>query len=263
MKTKRRVILSFDVDGERAFNSFDKKIDDIFLTKGVPAITHFLEENGLDATFFTVGKNIEDMPEIHSLLRNFEIGNHTYSHPRYLTRMTGEEKAYEIKKGHEVITGFFRQSPGMFRAPDYQIDHEMFDILKGLGYLGDSSVIRVLLPFRYFMNHMKHRDLSREKMEIPLTSFIIPFNGTSVISFGMTYARIVFNILLRFRRTIVLNFHPRDFVNIDIPETGFMNRKRSLETSLAFLTYIKEKCDILSFRQFLGDPDAGKREKQI
>ena len=250
MNNKTRVILSFDVDGERAFRSIDKLEKDIYLDEGVPAITRFLKENGLDATFFTVGKNILDLPETHELLKGFEIGNHTYSHPRFLTKKNPAEKRSEILSGHEAVTRFFGSPPVMFRAPDYSIDGDIFRILKELGYKGDSSVIRVLLPFRYFVNYLKQRKLAADELEIPLTSFILPFNGTSVIAFGMAYAKLVFSFLLLFTRTIVLNFHPRDFVNRDIRETGFMNRGRALETSLEFLNYINGKCDILSFRQY-------------
>jgi len=253
MKNKTRVILSFDVDGERAFRSIDKLDNDIYLDDGVPAIIQFLKENGLDATFFTVGKNIQDFPGTHELLKDFEIGNHTYSHPHFLTKKNREEKRAEIIKSHEIITEFFGTPPVMFRAPDYSIDSDIFEILKELDYKGDSSVIRVLLPFRYLTNYLKQRKLAGEELEIPLTSFILPFNGTSVITFGMIYAKLVFNILLKFTRVMVLNFHPRDFVNIKIKETGFMKRDRALETSLEFLKYIKGKCQIQSFRQFLSE----------
>ncbi len=252
MKKKKRVILSFDVDGERAFGDFGKKDTDMYLDNGVPEIIGFLKKKNLDATFFTVGKNILDFPEIHGKLKDYEIGNHTFSHPGFLTKKSKDEKEEEIRKGHDTIVEFFGSEPKMFRAPDYQIDGDILELLKEMNYAGDSSVIRVLLPYRYFVNYLKQRKLSREKMEIPLTSFIIPFNGTSVISFGMIYAKIVFNILKKVSDTIVLNFHPRDFVNVEIGETGFMNRKKALETSVAFLEYITEKCEVVSFRQYLN-----------
>ncbi len=253
MKKSRRVILSFDVDGERAFNEYDKVERDIYLESGVPEITGFLKKNRLDATFFTVGKNIQDFPDIHDLLRDFEIGNHTFSHPRSLTEMKLEEKEAEIRKGHDTIREFYGTIPKMFRAPDYSIDSDMIRILKDLEYSGDSSIIRVLLPFRYFINYLKQRKLAIDEFEIPLTSFIIPFNGTSIISFGITYAKMVFNILSRFSQTVVINFHPRDFINTDISETGFMNRGRALDTSISFLEYLRSTSEVLSFRQFFNE----------
>ncbi len=253
MKKSRRVILSFDVDGERAFNEFDKKERDVYLEKGIPEISGFLKKNKLDATFFTVGKNIRDFPELHDMLRDFDIGNHTFSHPRYLTKKNTEEKEAEIRKGHEIIREFYGAPPKMFRAPDYSIDPDMIKILKEMGYSGDSSVIRVLLPFRYFINYLKQRKLAADRFEIPLNSFIIPFNGTSIISFGTTYARMIFNILIRFNKTVVINFHPRDFVNVDIGETGFINRGRALERSVSFLEYLNRTCRVLSFRQFFNE----------
>ena len=96
MKRSNTVILSIDVDGQRVFDFLDHLEKDYFLEEGLPRIVKFLKNNHLDATFFTVGKNIIDFPDVHEELRDFEIGNHTYSHPYFLTRKTLEEKKYEI-----------------------------------------------------------------------------------------------------------------------------------------------------------------------
>lgn len=251
------VILSFDVDGQRVFDFLDHLEKDYFLEEGLPRAVNFLKSNNLDATFFTIGKNIEKFPGVHKELKDFEIGNHTYSHPYFLTRKTLDEKKFEIEKNHSIIEDFYGVVPKIFRAPDYQIDSELINILKGMGYKADSSMIKVLMPPGYLINCIKQRSLLKDAFEIPLTSFIIPFNGTSVIFLGLRTAKLIFECLLRFNKVININFHARDFVNMKIDKPGFWKREKAMETTLAFLEYMNERANIMSFRQFLDTSHAG------
>ncbi len=252
MKRSNKAILSFDVDGQRVFDFLDHLEKDYFLEEGLPRAVDFLKRNNLDATFFTVGKNIEEFPDVHRELKDFDIGNHTYSHPYFLTQKSSSEKQIELEKAHSIIEDFYGVTPKMFRAPDYQIDSELINILKDMGYQGDSSMIKVLVPPGYFINCIKQRSLLQDDFEIPLTSFIIPFNGTSVIFLGLRIAKLIFECLLKFNKVINLNFHARDFVNMKIDKPGFWRREKALETSLKFLEYVNERSNIMSFRQFFN-----------
>ena len=256
MKQLNTVILSFDVDGQRVFDFLDHLEKDFFLEEGLPRAVEFLKSYNLDATFFTVGKNIIEFPDVHKELKDFEIGNHTYSHPYFLTRKTLEEKKYEIEKTHSIIKDFYGVTPNMFRAPDYQIDSELVNILKDLGYKGDSSMIKVLIPPGYLINCIKQRSLLRDEFEFPLTSFIIPFNGTSVIFSGLGIAKLIFDCLLKFNKVININFHARDFVNMKIDKPGFWKREKALETTLEFLEHMNKRANIMSFRQFFDSSRA-------
>lgn len=251
MKQPNRVILSFDIDGQRVFDFFDKSEKDVFLEEGLPRAVDFLKSNNLDATFFTVGKNIVGFPHVHEKLKDFEIGNHTYSHPYFLTKKSLREKEFEIKQAHLTIKDFYGVTPKMFRAPDYKIDKDIIKILKDLGYKGDSSIVKVLMPPGYFLNYLKQKVILKDPFEIPLTSFIIPFNGTSVIFYGFDLAKLIFEFLLKFNKVVNINFHARDFVNIKINKAGFWGREKALETTLKFLNHINKRCNIISFRQFL------------
>ncbi|MBI3985480.1 MAG: polysaccharide deacetylase family protein [Lentisphaerae bacterium] len=247
MKT---VILSFDVDGERAFGAREKLTRDRFLETGIPAVVDYLGRQGLDATFFVVGRNILDFPELHAKLRPFEIGNHTHSHLHFLTSRTRAEKQVEVGEAHRIIKEFYGSDPVMFRAPDYQIDEELFRMVMDMGYAGDSSLIRVLLPPRFFFNYLKQRKLAKEPREFPLTSCVIPFNGTSIISLGLRYAEAVLERVSRSRDVLVLNFHPRDFTHAKIEAFGYLRRDKAVETTTRFLDSLRGKFRILSFRQF-------------
>jgi peptidoglycan/xylan/chitin deacetylase (PgdA/CDA1 family) len=251
MRLSNTVILTFDVDGQRVFDFLHHLDRDVFLEKGLIRAVEFLKSHNLDATFFTVGKNIIDFPHVHKELKDFEIGNHTYSHPYFLSRKSLDEKKFEIEEAHSIITNFYGVTPKMFRAPDYQIDRESIAVLKGLGYRGDSSIVKVLLPPTYLLNYAKQRNILKDDFEFPLTSFIIPFNGTSAIFLGFRLAKLIFEFLLKKHKVVIINFHARDFVNMRIDKPGFWRREKALETTLKFLNYMNKRCNIMSFRQFL------------
>ena len=252
-KLANTVILSFDVDGQKVFDFLDGLDKDYFLEEGLIRAVDFLKSKKLDATFFTVGQNIIDFPDVHEKLKGFEIGNHTFSHPYFLSKKTLSEKEYEIKKAHATIEDFYGTTPTIFRAPDYQIDEDIINILKKNGYKGDTSVIKVLLPTTYFRHYLKHKSVANDQFEIPLTSFIIPFNGTSAILLGFPVTRFIFECLLKIHKVIVINFHDRDFVNIKISKKGFWRRSNALDTTLSFLNYINNRCKIVSYRQFFEE----------
>lgn len=94
------IALTFD-DGPD-FNGASKKILDV------------LEQYGVRTTFFTVGENAEKNPENikRKVSLGCEIGNHTYSHKQYGTKV----KANEIVKCSDVIEKITGSRPTVFRA---------------------------------------------------------------------------------------------------------------------------------------------------
>lgn len=246
---KNKVVLTFDLDGWRAFGKYDKLASDALLEDGVPKILEFLETHGLDATFFVVGQNAIDFPNLHRELAKYEIGNHTFSHPTYLNRLSSIEKASEIQKAHVAIEEVFGFPPRVFRAPHYQIDRETIALLKGMGYRADSSLLKVVFPVNYAWNYFRQKDLEKDPFELPLTSFFLPFNGTAAINYRFSLTRKIFEHLLRKKSVIVLNFHDKDFVNLPMKRLRLRNRKNSLSITQKFLQLIVESCEVLSMRQ--------------
>ncbi len=249
---QKTAIISFDLDGERAFGPCDRLQSDRFLESGVPAIVEYLDRYALDATFFAVGRNVLDFPHVHSLLRRFEIGNHTHSHLPGLTRRDDATKAAEVRAAHDAIREFFGVAPTMFRAPDYQIDAMLYRLVMDMGYVGDSSLINVRLPLRYRVHYRRHRALAAAAREYPLTSWVIPFNGTTAISLGLRYTQAVLDRLLETRDVLFLNFHARDFTNLSIGHFGYAGRRRAHETTTRFLDLLRSRCQLTSYRGFLS-----------
>ena len=98
-------------------------------------ILEILEEYGVKATFFVIGKNAEAHPdrvrEIHEA--GHEIGNHTWSH-RYLTKMNADEIREELGKTEAVLTGICGEKPVVFRPPGGYWSEESVGVVESMGY---------------------------------------------------------------------------------------------------------------------------------
>ena len=68
-------------------------------------ILDILSEYGVRATFFIVGKNAEEYPDliIDEIADGHELGSHTYSH-KYINRLSDEEITDELSENEEVIS---------------------------------------------------------------------------------------------------------------------------------------------------------------
>jgi peptidoglycan/xylan/chitin deacetylase (PgdA/CDA1 family) len=83
-----------------------------------PQILRILEDHGVPATFFVVGRNGEKNPELLRLAKEkgHALGNHTFSHTR-ITAVTNGRLKEEIERTREIIfleTGVYTQ---LFRPP--------------------------------------------------------------------------------------------------------------------------------------------------
>lgn len=81
-------------------------------------ILDILNKYNVKATFFTVGKNAEENPELLRRIHQegHEIGNHTYSHPQ-MRDLSVEEINSEIVKTQEIIYDITGITPVLFRPP--------------------------------------------------------------------------------------------------------------------------------------------------
>lgn len=100
-----------------------------------PAILEILEEYGIKATFFVIGRNVENYPEaFESLLASgCEIGNHTYTHGN-VGRMSGEEISLELEKTELAISRIAQFRPYLFRPPEGACGSEIERVSRERGY---------------------------------------------------------------------------------------------------------------------------------
>ncbi len=94
--------------------TFDDGPDPAF----TPAILDILAERGVRATFFVVGKHVDQYPEIVQRIKaeGHEIGNHTYNHVNLL--YAGEEMVTrELARTEAALEEAVGLTPKLFRPP--------------------------------------------------------------------------------------------------------------------------------------------------
>ena len=81
-------------------------------------ILDILDEFDAKATFFMLGKNIEQYPEIVKDIyaRGHEIGNHSWSHP-VLTKLSLKEAKKEYNETEQILIDTIGENSTVFRAP--------------------------------------------------------------------------------------------------------------------------------------------------
>ncbi len=120
------------------WNQYEKR-----LMIGYTRIMSLLRKYNVKATFFVLGKVIEEFPDIIKELieEGHEIGCHSYSHTElfYLNEKNFEK---EIHDCIGLLTPFGKNYSG-FRAPYFSIDKRSWwalDILKNNNFLYDASI---------------------------------------------------------------------------------------------------------------------------
>ncbi len=124
--SKKKIALTFD-DGPS-----DKTLD----------ILEILKRQNVVATFFVVGKYVEERPDV--LKKVFEsgnqIGNHSYSHSKNLAKMKSDDMLADVLKTEKVIEvalgqkNFTKYNTKLFRPPYGIVSFKMERVLREAGY---------------------------------------------------------------------------------------------------------------------------------
>ncbi len=179
------------------------------LKEGIPWLLKFLRIERIKATFFVVGKTLNDNKDIIKKIKNegHEIEVHGYSHNRF-DSMSLNEKDTELKKSvisHKKILGF---APIGFRAPQHSIDIDTFMLLRKNGFKYDSSICsgnimllrhlfkknRKISPIlkSFFGNPKPH--ISNGLQEIPRPSLFMALGGFELKVYPKWLIRLIFRI---------------------------------------------------------------------
>jgi peptidoglycan-N-acetylglucosamine deacetylase len=83
-----------------------------------PRLLDILKERGIKATFFVVGRNVEEYPDIvHRMAaEGHEVANHSWSHPA-LTKLGAENFRKQIENTNEAIARATGKRPVLMRPP--------------------------------------------------------------------------------------------------------------------------------------------------
>ncbi len=86
--------------------------------KLTPELLDLLAKHHLHATFFVIGKNVVEHPEIlqRAAREGHEIGNHSWSHPAF-GKMSDERVRSELQKTDDAIRATIGKRPTLMRPP--------------------------------------------------------------------------------------------------------------------------------------------------
>lgn len=101
-----------------------------------PKILDTLKQLDVKATFFMVGQRMEQNPDLvrRAIAEGHAIGNHTYSHPRDLDKLSSAQVIRELEKCEELIEQFTGNRTLMFRPPRGLVDSSVARIADEEGY---------------------------------------------------------------------------------------------------------------------------------
>ena len=99
--------------------------------KNTPRLLDILKAEGVTATFFCVGTNVERYPEIirRMAAEGHEIGNHTWTHPA-CAKLTDEKLREEVRRAQEAIREITGKAPGVFKPPYGSITRPQAELLR-------------------------------------------------------------------------------------------------------------------------------------
>ncbi len=100
-----------------------------------PEILDILEEYGIVATFFVVGRNVENYPEAFErlLASECEIGNHTYSH-KNLGKMCEDDILREIGGTETAVYNLSERRLSVLRPPQGLYGENLARVCMSRGY---------------------------------------------------------------------------------------------------------------------------------
>lgn len=131
--------------------------DQVVYQRALPRFAALFKELGLCATFFVIGDDLSREPnreivrQLHAT--GHEIANHTHTHVYDFVRLSRRQKRDEIVRADHAIEQAVGRKPEGFRAPGYDVDRDVLEILIELGYRYDSSVMPSLLNLPFKMVH--------------------------------------------------------------------------------------------------------------
>jgi peptidoglycan/xylan/chitin deacetylase (PgdA/CDA1 family) len=114
-----RVFVDAVVRGPRGVRGVTLTFDDGPSPASTPRMLDLLEAAGVRATFFVVGRKVEQHPELARaiLARGHALGLHSYAHDR-LFALRGERRVRDdLARGLDAIERATGQRPALFRPP--------------------------------------------------------------------------------------------------------------------------------------------------
>ncbi len=152
--------VSIDLDGIACYYRIHglgtppAELEHVIYERALPRAAALFAQKNLHVTWFVIGRDADANAALpgHAAraanaqrLRTLydggdELGNHSYSHPYDLARLSASAIDNEIASCDRVLRDITQQGVRGFRAPGYDVAPAMLDTLARLGYRYDSSI---------------------------------------------------------------------------------------------------------------------------
>ncbi len=152
--------VSIDLDGIACYYRIHglgtppAELEHVIYERALPRAAALFAQKNLHVTWFVIGRDADANAALpgHAAraanaqrLRTLydggdELGNHSYSHPYDLARLSASAIDNEIASCDRVLRDITQHSVRGFRAPGYDVAPAMLDTLARLGYRYDSSI---------------------------------------------------------------------------------------------------------------------------
>lgn len=253
------ISIHVDVDGldiyEQEYGSPAAVPRQAIFDQALPLMLDLFDGFGIRATFFIIGRDLEDSAGqrfVAKLLeRGHEVANHTWSHAPNFHAFAKDEQEREIVTTEERLFTQTGQRPVGFRAPGYYLNHHILNMLKTRGYRYDSSVLptwthalmRVYLRLRgqgrkidkavgrirYALVNQQPTILfptaQRPLYEIPIATMPLlrlPIHSTFLFLYGLRWARWAMNLQRKIGKGRVFLLHAID--TLAYPISDYLSR---------------------------------------
>ncbi|GFK94178.1 Peptidoglycan deacetylase [Fundidesulfovibrio magnetotacticus] len=121
---------------------------DPIIARAMPVYLQLFASFGVRATFFVVGRDLENEANLPFLAAALEAGhrvaNHSYSHSDF-AECDALARREEVARAHEAILDRLGVACSGFKAPCYATDPGLVRVLEELGYAYDSSMIATVI----------------------------------------------------------------------------------------------------------------------
>jgi peptidoglycan/xylan/chitin deacetylase (PgdA/CDA1 family) len=155
-----RCAVSIDLDGIACYyrihglGNAPAELEHVILERALPRAAALFAQRKLHVTWFVIGRDadgdaalpghparVANAERLRTLFEHGdELGNHSYSHPYELARLSAAAIDDEITNCDRVLRDITKAGVRGFRAPGYDVSPPMLDTLARLGYRYDSSV---------------------------------------------------------------------------------------------------------------------------